>query len=169
MFLSNSWNSYDSLIPHVRRLKAKGNINTKRSQSLIPSKLQPYVALSAQIQCESISRSLAEYEEGMANLYTAISYVWRNPNYSRTILVDGKPLDVMVALYSALRHVRPKDGAARLWKDAICINQSDTDERNKHLRQMGSIYACADHTIIFNSSTAEDELLLDTVRTYNNW
>jgi hypothetical protein len=33
---------------------------------------------------------------------------------------------------------------------------------------MGSIYACAGHTIIFNSSTAEAELFLDTVRTCNN-
>jgi len=48
-------------------------------------------------------------------------------------------------------------------------NQANTDQRNKQVRQMDSIYACAGHTnIFFNSSTAEAELFLDTVRTYNN-
>jgi hypothetical protein len=56
-------------------------------------KLQPSADLNAQIQCELIPTSLTECEKDITNPYTAISYVWGDPKYTRTILVDGKPLD----------------------------------------------------------------------------
>lgn len=86
----------------------------------------------------------------------------------RMVLVDGKALEITATLDSALRHIRSKDGPALLWADSICINQADIPERNQQVRQMGSIYACAAHTIIFfTSHTPEAELFLNALNISN--
>jgi hypothetical protein len=36
-----------------------------------------------------------------------------------------------------------------IWADAICINQTDTSEKNIQVRQMSNIYASADQVIIY--------------------
>jgi Heterokaryon incompatibility protein (HET) len=50
---------------------------------------------------------------------------------------------VTTNLESALRHLRLKNDARRLWIDAICINQSDILERNHQVKNMKSIYSAA--------------------------
>ncbi|CAM6006627.1 unnamed protein product [Sphagnum balticum] len=37
----------------------------------------------------------------------------------------------------------------RLWADAICINQSDVEDRNQQVQIMGLVYSLAQHTVIF--------------------
>ncbi|PMD61290.1 HET-domain-containing protein [Hyaloscypha bicolor E] len=131
-------------------------------------KLHPSTDLEAQVRCELLHTSLTECEDDVINTYTAISYVWGDPNDTRTVLVDEKTLEITATLDTALRHIRSRDGVARLWADAICINQADIAERTQQVRHMGPIYACAAHTIIFfPSSTPEAELFLDALRISN--
>ena len=129
--------------------------------------LQPSLDSADPIQCELIHTSLTECEEDIIDHYTAISYVWGDPDDTREILVDdGKILNITATLDSALRQIRPWNRSIRLWADAICINQANVEERNLQVRQMGAIYACALHTIIyFGSSTPEVELFLEILRT----
>lgn len=82
-----------------------------------------------------------------AGAYTAISYRWGppNPRTDKRIWVNDKPFVVRRnawQLLKDLRKVRAVSSAESLilWIDAICINQSDEDERGSQVRLMRHIY-----------------------------
>lgn len=79
--------------------------------------------------------------------YTALSYVWGDPNNTSPICVDGNSLSITMNLYSALRDLRHESRALLVW--AICINQRDDEEKLKQIAMMGRIYSPADHTVIY--------------------
>lgn len=87
-----------------------------------------------------------------AGTYTAISYtwnenerIWYGTNHEpspQTILIDelaikisGKVAAILVLVQKACRSL--------VWIDAICINQSDTEEKSQQVKFMGDIYASA--------------------------
>lgn len=84
--------------------------------------------------------------------YAALSYVWGDPTQTTRILANGHPLHVTDTLADALHQFRAigmsryapghGDGLA-LWVDAICINQSDLEERSAEVHKIGDIYARA--------------------------
>ncbi|KAJ3578662.1 hypothetical protein NPX13_g1904 [Xylaria arbuscula] len=83
--------------------------------------------------------------------YAALSYVWGNSNCTEDILVNGIKLPVTINLASALRQFR-KDGFPQhpsigelqwLWVDAICIDQSNIEEKSRQIPLMGKIYGNA--------------------------
>ncbi|KIM93325.1 hypothetical protein OIDMADRAFT_74457, partial [Oidiodendron maius Zn] len=71
--------------------------------------------------------------------YIALSYCWGDQSETQTISIDGRKFQVTSNLEAALRQLRA-DGCVRLWADAICINQQDTEERSKQVLQMSYIY-----------------------------
>ncbi|KAH0536097.1 hypothetical protein FGG08_007002 [Glutinoglossum americanum] len=78
--------------------------------------------------------------------YAALSYHWGAPTFDRTIICDGRALQVNASLHGALRRHR-QDQLERpefLWVDAICINQNDEDELNLQLLLMRDIYSSAE-------------------------
>ena len=60
-----------------------------------------------------------------------------------SIFCDGLEMTVGGELFSALEWMRDETETRRLWVDALCINQNDMQERNEHVKVMGSIYANA--------------------------
>ncbi|TPX13396.1 uncharacterized protein E0L32_006126 [Thyridium curvatum] len=88
--------------------------------------------------------------------YAALSYVWGDPTQTTRILANGHPLHVTDNLADALHQFRAigmsryapghGDGLA-LWVDAICINQSDLEERSAEVHKIGDIYARASGVI----------------------
>lgn len=71
---------------------------------------------------------------------TACSYVWGGSKPSQLILINERPFHIRQNLHDFLLQMR-KDGFLKpLWVDALCIDQSNTSERNHQVRQMGSIY-----------------------------
>lgn len=60
--------------------------------------------------------------------------------------MNGTSCRITTNLESALRHLRTK-GYARLWVDAVCINQDDKAERSQQLLWMGSIYRRAKEVV----------------------
>lgn len=75
------------------------------------------------------------------NSYHTLSYVWGSRRITRPILVNDQTYEVTVNLESALRHLRHQLREETLvWIDALCINQSDDDERTHQVGLMGSIY-----------------------------
>jgi hypothetical protein len=130
--------------------------------------LQPSVDVGSQLNCSLIHTTITECEEDVIGHYTAISYVWGDVSDIRTIVVDAKTLEITATLDFALRHIRSCDQVARLWADAICINQADVTERNQQVRQMALVYECAAHTIIYlGPSIPEVEEMLGTLRKLN--
>ena len=95
--------------------------------------------------------------------FYALSYVWGDEGVTTPILVtpastasssrgDEITLHVTVNLEAALRHVRaewagytgaPDISSFRLWADAICINQSDLEERQQQVSAMRIIFHSA--------------------------
>ncbi|KAI0977567.1 heterokaryon incompatibility protein-domain-containing protein [Xylaria arbuscula] len=73
--------------------------------------------------------------------YEALSYAWGEHRPYSTIYVNGIRHTVSGNLESALRHLRYRDKSRTLWVDALCINQSDINERNSQVRLMGTIYS----------------------------
>ncbi|KAG4437865.1 hypothetical protein IFR05_006667 [Cadophora sp. M221] len=79
--------------------------------------------------------------------YIALSYVWGSPNPQRSITINNQPFPVGPNLYSALQHVRLEHAQRLVWVDAICINQSDIEERNWQVSKMGLIYRAAESVV----------------------
>ncbi|KAH6719484.1 heterokaryon incompatibility protein-domain-containing protein, partial [Leptodontidium sp. MPI-SDFR-AT-0119] len=81
--------------------------------------------------------------------YEALSYMWSGPENPETIQLEGQQHSVRENLWQALSHLRlPRDPRV-LWVDAICINQSDIEERNQQVARMSRIYRCASQVIIW--------------------
>lgn len=59
-------------------------------------------------------------------------------------------------LDSALRHMRDPKRRRYIWADAICINQKDTEEKNKQVAQMAEVYKVATQTVIFLGEPNEE-------------
>ncbi|KAI2633383.1 heterokaryon incompatibility protein-domain-containing protein [Xylaria nigripes] len=76
--------------------------------------------------------------------FSALSYVWGNSSSTEPILLNGIAKQVTNNLASALRHIcKAQDVLADtrlLWADAICINQTDLNEKNHQIPLMGDIY-----------------------------
>jgi Heterokaryon incompatibility protein (HET) len=99
--------------------------------------------------------------------YTALSYVWGDQADAVPIIVDGKELHVTRNLFAFLTRHRDcfltnGSTSALFWIDAICIDQSNVDERSKQVEFMAEIYKKARNVLIWlgeeteNTSTALD-------------
>lgn len=62
----------------------------------------------------------------------------------------GQNLDV------ALRHLRLEHKSRLIWIDALCINQSSTDERNRQVALMGKIFQLAECVIVWLGPEADN-------------
>ncbi|KAK3385601.1 heterokaryon incompatibility protein-domain-containing protein [Podospora didyma] len=88
--------------------------------------------------------------------YEALSYEWGDAGSPQTILVNDKDFDVGQNLYQALRHLRLPDAERILWIDAICVNQTDLQERNHQVQQMADVYSRAHQVVAWIGLETED-------------
>ncbi|KAH7311864.1 heterokaryon incompatibility protein-domain-containing protein [Rhexocercosporidium sp. MPI-PUGE-AT-0058] len=127
--------------------------------------LKPSSDFEATIDCSLVHTTLHECDEDLIDHYTALSYVWGDAKITTRITVEGLGLDITINLASALRYMRDATRKRLIWADAICINQSDNEEKNRQVRQMGQVYQTAAHTIIFLGDPTEDtDIVLGTAR-----
>ena len=78
--------------------------------------------------------------------YIALSYVWGPSTPTESIEIEGRQLSITKSLSQTLHSVLPHLGdpwPTLVWTDAICINQSDAEERASQVRQMCYIYESA--------------------------
>jgi hypothetical protein len=101
--------------------------------------------------------------------YYALSYVWGDPSHVKEILLDGIPFQITHNLHAALEMLRSKHPAQTYyWTDAICMNQTDNDEKSRQVQLMGIIYHTAtgvfawlgseDYRILFDGARSAAEL-----------
>jgi len=81
--------------------------------------------------------------------YDTVSYVWGDPSFVFSIYIDGCPLNITKNLHDALRHIRRRNAPRSLWIDAICINQSDSQEKSHQVAFMQSIFAHSRTVIVW--------------------
>jgi hypothetical protein len=110
--------------------------------------LHPSSSAASQIECTLLHSTLSLCDREIIDHYTALSYVWGNPLETARISVDGHQLTITATLEAALRDLRDDTRILRVWADALCIDQSNFEERNRQVRQMGRIYSTAHHTVI---------------------
>lgn len=71
--------------------------------------------------------------------YETVSYVWGDPKELLTIIVNGAILDVPASAERAIRRLRTTHDRV-IWIDAVCINQTDDDEKDQQIPLMGQVY-----------------------------
>jgi hypothetical protein len=81
--------------------------------------------------------------------YEAVSYVWGEPQYRKSIVCDGRLLQITPSLHEVLQRFRDTVKIRVLWADAICINQNNTAERSHQVSLMGKIYSHAARVLIW--------------------
>lgn len=86
--------------------------------------------------------------------YQALSYCWGSEENPQTIFIGDEVLQVTQNLRSLLRHLRSSSEVLTLWIDAVCINQSDLDEKNWQLQLMPDLYRGSTRTAIWIGGTS---------------
>ena len=85
--------------------------------------------------------------------FTALSYLWGDPDVTVPITVNETEIQVTTNLAQALEHVyghwvasssKPRKYEFLLWVDAICINQRDLQEKVYQIPLMGDIFSTAE-------------------------
>jgi hypothetical protein len=75
-----------------------------------------------------------------APAYDAISYVWGDPSNKGSITCSGQPFSITASLLLALLRVRQNSQNSEkslVWADAICIDQTNNQERSHQVAMMG--------------------------------
>ena len=99
--------------------------------------IQPDPDETSVIHCQITKSSLEE-----AN-YVALSYCWGDADQRNDINIGSGKAKITKNLDGALREPRRQDHLS-VWTDALCINQSDDEERSLQIRIMSAIYHMAD-------------------------
>lgn len=109
--------------------------------------------------------------------YEALSYTWGDPKGPECdipcrgdlkadyyIKVHGKGFRVGYNLMSALQHLRLETSPRIMWIDAICINQTDNEEKSYQVRSMHKIYSLATGVIAWIGEEDDyTDLAFDTI------
>ena len=97
--------------------------------------------------------------------YDALSYTWGSLELVETIKVNNKTLRVTDNLRNALCHLRSHDQDRVLWIDAICIDQTNAQERSSQVMKMGEIFRHAHKVVIWlGKATVEIDFLMRWLR-----
>ena len=114
---------------------------------------------SDDIKCSLLDVSLDDQRVD----YVALSYTWNEQKRRRTIVCDDKILHVTENVHDALLQLRQPSTSTLLWVDAVCIDQSSTEERSQQVRYMKQIFHRAHHVISWlgnDEGTAKDAFQL---------
>lgn len=87
----------------------------------------------------------------------------------RSERTDEGVISITKNLDTALRHLRHKDEPRLIWIDALCIDQTNDEEKSKQVAVMGRIFSLASRVVIWlgreeDSSSAALELLHQLAR-----
>ena len=123
--------------------------------------LQPSPSYASALKCQILHTTLSQCDRDIIDQYTALSYVWGDPLNTGNIYVDGALVIITATLDAALRDLRDASRVLRVWADALCIDQSNLEERASQVGLMAQIYSIAHHTVIhLGALTSEAESVL---------
>ncbi|KAJ5024898.1 heterokaryon incompatibility protein-domain-containing protein [Bipolaris maydis] len=120
-------------------------------------------------------RSSQQLEEGLKPLqrshsspFDALSYTWGSPADPETLLIGSREkgkLHITQNLATALPYLRFPERERLIWIDAICINQSDYDERALQVQLMPDIYKAAEHVVCWVGKESDNSAIaFDAIR-----
>jgi hypothetical protein len=137
---------------------------TIRLLTLLPS-TQKFAHLSGQLHFAPLEPTAPGYE--------ALSYVWDDYEWARSrspdtfsLQVGDRDITITRSLALAPFHIRHLYRPRVLWVDAVCIDQSNNNEKNHQVQQIYTIYSLARRVLIWlgdddldDSSTSVGRLL----------
>lgn len=88
--------------------------------------------------------------------FEALSYVWGKERPYKTILVNDALFSVRLNLWNFLDVSRRQQANTWLFVDAICIDQTNLQERARQVQLMGEIYTSAKQVLIWLGSEDKD-------------
>lgn len=95
--------------------------------------------------------------------YEALSYAWGTPSMTHTATVlehqgwPGGILPITSNMDTALRCLRLQDRPRALWIDALCISQSNVQERNHQVQWMDQVYKKARRVIVYLGPASDSD------------
>lgn len=101
---------------------------------------------SAPVRCRISTYAINEVPE-----YTALSYTWGRPDPDCTIELNDHRAPVRKNLWRFLHQIRRLSQwhGTKFWIDAICINQSESNERSHQVGLMAQIYSGALRVLVW--------------------
>ncbi|KAF1933816.1 HET-domain-containing protein [Didymella exigua CBS 183.55] len=103
---------------------------------------------SDDLSCDITTVNLADRPS-----YEAVSYTWANSrghvSLTSEIRCGGSTIAITENCEAALRRLRLRGRNRRLWIDAICIHQNDTEEKSHQVKLMSTIYSNAAQVLAY--------------------
>ncbi|KAG0650479.1 Heterokaryon incompatibility protein [Hyphodiscus hymeniophilus] len=81
--------------------------------------------------------------------YETLSYVWGDSKKTKPITVGGAIFNATENLFEFLNCLRHRTTTRLLWADAICIDQSNNEERGRQIALMTRVYRQAKEALIW--------------------
>jgi hypothetical protein len=108
--------------------------------------------IELQTRCHELTENLE---------YDAVSYVWGSAPASVTVMCNNKPLAITPTALEMLHYLHRYQAKAawqKIWIDAICINQTDQEEKSTQIPLMRDIYSRAATVIVWmGPATSESD------------
>lgn len=82
-------------------------------------------------------------------VYEAISYCWGDTSLTDAALCDGHDVSVTTSLFGALVELRYATQSRTVWADALCIDQTNVDDKTQQVQLFHRIYSQATQTIVW--------------------
>ena len=79
--------------------------------------------------------------------YEALSYTWGTPGFTQPIICNNRVVAVTENLHEALVHLRQRTDKRWVWVDALCIHQTDLEEKARQIRNLQLIFQKAERVI----------------------
>ncbi|KAK4169536.1 heterokaryon incompatibility protein 6, OR allele [Cladorrhinum sp. PSN259] len=98
---------------------------------------------------DDVECSLLNVQLSWRTKYEALSYTWGDAAITRPLTCSGQTINVTVSLHDALTDLRLPRRRRYLWVDAVCINQTDNEEKGKQIMLMDQIYKKARRVLIY--------------------
>ena len=95
------------------------------------------------LRCRIFHTTLSQHPD-----FEALSYTWGDVTLSHTINTPEGSISVTQNCVLALRDLRYPDKDRLLWIDAMCINQSSSNEKNHQVPLMRAIYTAAKRVVV---------------------
>ncbi|KAK5745156.1 hypothetical protein LTR17_001608 [Elasticomyces elasticus] len=116
---------------------------TDPSKQIRLLKLEPVRGGADEIRISLSSWDLAEAPE-----YVAISYTWGSDKSTHRICINDGGFCVRKNCSLALQECQRNEVTAHIWIDALCINQTDMEEKSHQVAMMGTIFGQAVKTYV---------------------
>jgi hypothetical protein len=127
-------------------------------------RLLPDTNQTAPIHCQLLEYTLQGPVRG-THLYEALSYVWGDSKERHAIFINEHPFNVRENIYAALSCLRDRSLERVIWVDAVCINQSNEQEKEQQIQLMAKIYGQANRVVVWlGEATDDSDQALEEIR-----